>query len=240
MTLHRQNVLVTGASSGIGSAICKRMAYGGANIAMIARRSDRLDKLAADIRREYPEAKCIPYTLDITDADAVATASENITREFGDLDILVNNAGYGKFAESTDLTLQDYERMMQVNFLAAVRCTKFALPGMIARKRGTIVNIASVSANQGFAMGSAYAASKFALKGFAESLFLEVRKHNVRIVTICPGSVATEFFDIAGYQHPNIAQALAPDDVAEAVHLAAALPQNATTSELTLRPTIPQ
>lgn len=238
MNLSQRIAVVTGASSGIGTAIAVELARAEASVVLAARRIDRLQEVAHRIHTETP-GKAFAVQTDITNPADITSLFAQTAGTFGHADILVNNAGLGYFAPVHELDMEQVEHVLRVNLIGAIQCTQSVLPAMIERRSGTIVNILSIAAKNGVKNGSAYAAAKFALRGFAESLFMEVRQYNIRVVNICPGSVATEFFDQAGYQHPNIAKALQPDDIAKAVIAAVSLGAHANVSEIEIRPTNP-
>ena len=128
---------------------------------------------------------------------------------------------------------------MATNLRSLYLVTREILPAMRERKQGAIVNIASLAGRNGFAGGTAYAASKHAVLGFSRSLMLEVRKDNIRVITICPGSVDTPLIQHQEILHPDLARILKPEDVAETVVASLALPERALVSELDVRPTNP-
>jgi 3-oxoacyl-[acyl-carrier protein] reductase len=152
--------------------------------------------------------------------------------------VVVNNAGVGYFAPLEDLTVGQFDEIMAVNVRGMFLVTRAFLPGM-RKTGGAIVNIASLAGKNGFVGGTAYTASKHAVLGFSKSLMLEVRKDNVRVIAVCPGSVATPFFAKAGQDLPNRDRVLTPEDVAAAVIDALKLADRAMISELDIRPTNP-
>ncbi len=185
--------VVTGASSGIGLLLSRRFAREGANVALVARRRDRLEALAAEIRGLGREALVVPC--DVEDAQAVSTAARTVLDAFGHVDLLVNNAGYGHHRRFLEWAVEDIERMMRVNYFGTVYWTKALLPQMVERRRGWLVFIASVAGKLGVPEESAYAASKFAMVGLAEALSIEVEDAGVHVLTVCPGAIRTDFFD---------------------------------------------
>lgn len=187
------NAVVTGASSGIGHLLALQMAQKGARVALVARRAERLEQLAAEIAAAKGEALVVPC--DVADRDAVAAAAAHIVERFGSVDILVNNAGYGHHRRFLDWDVADMERMMRVNYFGALYWTKALLPQMTARGKGWVVFVASVAGKLGVPEESAYAASKFAMVGLAEALSYEVEDAGVHVLTVCPGTIRTEFFD---------------------------------------------
>lgn len=187
------SAVVTGASSGIGRELALRLARKGARVALVARRADRLEELAAEIAALNAEAFVVPC--DVADRDQVMAASARVLERFGGVDLLCNNAGYGHHRRFLEWDLDDMERMMRVNYFGTLYWTKALLPQMVARRRGWIVFVASVAGKLGVPEESAYAASKFAMVGLAEALSYEVEDAGVHVLTVCPGTIRTEFFD---------------------------------------------
>jgi hypothetical protein len=185
--------LVTGASSGIGERLARRVAQRGARLVLVARRADRLEKLADEICSRGGEA--IALSCDVADRTAVFDCARQVLERVGPIDLLVNNAGYGHHRRFVEWDVEDMERMMRVNYLGAMYWTKALLPPMLDRQRGWIVFLASVAGKIGVPDESAYAASKFAMVGLAESLSFEVEDEGVHVLTVCPGSIRTDFFD---------------------------------------------
>ena len=153
----------------------------------------------------------------------------------GSVDILVNNAGIGVFKPVVAMQVSEFDAMWNVNMRGVFLATRAVLPSMIRSRKGAIVNIASLAGKNTFKGGAGYGATKWALRGFAGSLMLEVREHNIRVVTICPGSVDTDFSP-GGKKGAHITQ---PEDVASAVIFAVTAPERSMFSEIDLRPTNP-
>lgn len=185
--------MVTGASSGIGERLARRVAERGARLVLVARRADRLEKLADEICIRGGEA--IALSCDVADRSAVFDCARQVLERVGPIDLLVNNAGYGHHRRFVEWDVEDMERMMRVNYLGAMYWTKALLPPMLDRRRGWIVFLASVAGKIGVPDESAYAASKFAMVGLAESLSFEVEDEGIHVLTVCPGSIRTDFFD---------------------------------------------
>jgi short-subunit dehydrogenase len=193
-TCRDKTVLVTGASSGVGRGLAVRFAREGARaVALVARREAQL----ADVAREVEAlgARALVLPCDVADRAAVLATAQTALAELGAIDVLVNNAGYGHHRKFLDWDLGDMERMLRVNFLGTLYWTKALLPQMVERRQGWIVFVASVGGKLGVPEESAYAASKFAMVGFAEALSLEVEDAGVHLLTVCPGTVRTDFFD---------------------------------------------
>jgi len=183
---------VTGASSGIGRLLALRLAERGARVALVARRGDALERLAAEIAAKRGEALVLPC--DVADARAVEGAAASAVTTLGGVDLLVNNAGYGGHHRFLDWSLADIENLMRVNYLGAVHCTKALLPQMVERGRGWIVFMSSIVGKIGMPDETAYSATKFAMMGLAEGLGIEVEDAGIHVLAVCPGAVRTPFF----------------------------------------------
>lgn len=236
MNIRETVALVTGASSGIGTAIVQTLAAEGASVVLAARDEKKMREIAASLPKG---AQSLVIPTDVGDEEQVRRMVERTVERFGKIDLLVNNAGFGIFKPVTELTAEEFDSVIRVNLRGPFLCMKYALPHMYKRSSGTVVTISSVAGRHGFAGGSAYCSSKFGIMGLTECVFQEARSNNVRIVTICPGSVDTAFFDEAHTTAPNRETILKPEDVAETVMLALALPERALLRELDIRPTNP-
>ena len=188
-----KSAVITGASSGIGRLLALRLAREGARVGLVARRENELRALASEIATGGGTALVLPC--DVAERAQVLAAAERAQTELGTIDILVNNAGYGHHRRFLDWDLDDIERMLRVNFLGAVYWTKALLPRMVERRSGWVVFMASVAGKLGVPEESAYAASKFAMVGFAEALSIEIEDAGVHVLTVCPGTINTPFFD---------------------------------------------
>ena len=185
--------IVTGASGGIGREIALELARGGAELVVVARREDRLRKLAEQITAGGGQVE--PVIGDVTDADTRQKVIDTIQSSFGGLDILVNNAGIGATGPFEHADPNRVRRIMEVNFFALVEITRLALPLL---KRGTnpiVVNISSVLGHRGVPHNSEYCASKFAVRGFSEAIRAELSSQKIDVLVVSPGTTETEFFD---------------------------------------------
>jgi 3-oxoacyl-[acyl-carrier protein] reductase len=229
--------LITGATEGIGRATAFALGRAGFALGVCARTPSKLRTLLDELHRAGHTAHGHPADVGL-EAD-VATLVAEVGRALGPVDVLVNNAGIAILKPFDQLSLEDWDATMATNLRSLYLVTREVLPGMRARKRGDIVNIASLAGRNGFAGGTAYAASKHAVLGFSRSLMLEVRKENIRVITVCPGSVDTPLIQHQGMLKPDITRILKPEDVAESIVASLALPQRAMVSELDVRPTNP-
>jgi 3-oxoacyl-[acyl-carrier protein] reductase len=231
-TLKDKIAIVTGASKGIGKSIALSLANTGVKVVLVARHQDDLESLEKEIHKNG--GICIAVQADVADEAQVSRLMEKTTNAFGSIDILVNNAGYGIFSKVIDTALKDYDGMMNVNLRGVFLCCKGVLPTMIRKKSGAIINIASLAGKNSFVGGATYSATKWGLLGFSRSLMLEVRDFNIRVVTICPGSVNTSFSD----HSKDSDKIIQPQDVADTVLFALTMPARSNVSEIDIRPTV--
>src|SRR6476646_9644428 len=191
--LEGKTALVTGASSGIGEATAVALAEAGAAVAIGARRTDRLDALAAKLRDGG--ASVVQLALDVTDEQACVDAVRRTREELGGLDILVNNAGVMLLGTIVGADTEDWRRMLHTNVLGVMYMTNAAIEGMVEQGSGDIVNVSSVAGRLARYGSGVYNASKWAVNAFSESLRQEVTGRGVRISLVEPGAVATELTD---------------------------------------------
>ncbi|GAC1432708.1 MAG: SDR family NAD(P)-dependent oxidoreductase [Chloroflexota bacterium] len=212
--------LVTGASAGIGAASALALGREGAHVVLTARRQDRLDTLAQEIRSAGGEAVAV-----IGDAREEATAQRAVAaalESFGGLHILINNTGVGNYKDLVETSAAEYDEMMNTNVRSTFLFTRHAVPPMLKQGAGTILMISSMAGLYGFAGEAVYCATKFAQVGFAQALDRELRPKGIKVGVICPGGVKTEFALGKGRTEAGVAASgmLEPEDVAGAVLLA--------------------
>jgi short-subunit dehydrogenase len=189
-----RGALVTGASSGIGEGLARRLGREGARVVLVARREAELERVARAIREAGGEAHVL--ACDFRDPQAAFAAGERAEALLapGGVELLVNNAGYGGHERVLEWPLDDILRMTAVNYLSAVAITKAILPGMTARREGWVVFVASVAGRVATPLEAPYAATKAAMLAFAEALSCEVEELGVHVMSVCPGVIDTPFF----------------------------------------------
>ncbi|KAA8733135.1 SDR family NAD(P)-dependent oxidoreductase [Acinetobacter qingfengensis] len=213
--VHGKNILITGASSGIGLTTAKMLAEQGAHIILVARTEDKLQEVQHEIQQAGGQASY--FTCDLNEMDDIDQVSQKILAKFEHIDILINNAGRSirrAVHESID-RFHDFERTMQLNYFGAVRLVLNLLPHMINRKDGQIINISSIGVLANATRFSAYVASKAALDAFSRCLSAEVRKHKIAITSIYMPLVRTPM--IAPTKIYNYVPTLSPEQAAELV-----------------------
>lgn len=187
-----KNIVITGASSGIGEALAIEAANRGARVAIVARRADRLANVLERCQQSSPESTMV--VADLADLDAIdGLASQLIASLDGRVDVLINNAGVPKRKRTDQMTSEDVEGVMSINYFSPVRLTLAMLPHMLDRDSGDIVNVSSMGVHMAAFGVSAYSASKAALEFFTEGLYVELGKTNVRAHLFVPGTTASEF-----------------------------------------------
>jgi NADP-dependent 3-hydroxy acid dehydrogenase YdfG len=240
--------LVTGASSGIGAATARTLADQGAAVALVARRADRLEQLAQNITRDGGRA--LVLEADVTDKTQAQAAVARTVTELGRLDTLVNNAGVALLGPIENAPLDEWQQMVQLNVLGLLYTTHAALPHLLQaaedapRRVADLVNVSSIAGRVASAGGGVYAATKFGVVAFSESLRQEVTKRHVRVAVVEPGTVTTEIFsDLREAVREQVLQRfsgfepLGAEDIAEAIAYLVTRPRRVAINELLIRPT---
>ena len=214
-SLKGKNALVTGAGKGIGRAIAIALANEGVNVGLVARTESDLLEVAATI--EAIGVSTAVATADVSILNEINIAVEKITGKLGAIDILINNAGVAAFGGFLEMEPAKWEQMIQVNLMGPYYVTRSVLASMIERKTGDIVNISSTAGIRGGAVTSAYSASKAGLIALSESLMYEVRKHNIRVTTLTPSTIATDMALDLKITDGNPDKVMQPEDFAELI-----------------------
>src|SRR5215831_11276722 len=196
MELKGSRALVTGASSGIGEVFARELAGRGANLVLAARSRDKLESLASELR-ERAQVQVVIETVDLSEPDAGLALAARLGEQGLVIDVLINNAGFGLFGPLHEADPQRIAQAVQLNVAALTELTCSLLPGMRARDRGAIVNVASTAAFQPVPYMAAYGAAKAFVLSFTEALWAETRGTGVRVTALCPGATDTSFFDTA-------------------------------------------
>ncbi len=199
MNLNDRVAIVTGASSGIGAALARQLSAAGVRVVLAARTADKLQALAA----ELAPAQALVVPTDVKDPAQVEHLVARTVEHFGGVDILVNNAGFGLYGLVEEYQWDHLRELWEVNFFAVVHLTQAALPHLRAR-RGAVVNISSVAGKVVLPYMTGYCASKFALNAFSDGLRMELARAGVRVITVCPGRVRTDFHRLAYRDGKNL------------------------------------
>src|SRR3954451_401382 len=235
-SLNGKIAIVTGGTRGIGRAIAERLLLEGASVAICGRSAESTDRAASEMK---PLGKVIGCAADVTDLAQVRDLFESVDRAFGQLDILVNNAGQGVFRKVGEMTPEDWHRNIDLNLNGPFYCSHEAL-SRFAGRGGFIVNISSLAGKNAFSGGAGYNASKAGLNLFSEALMLDHRYDKVRVTSIMPGSVDTEFSGGPAKRGGDTSWMIAPEDIAETVALVLRIPERTTISRVEIRPSRPK
>ncbi|GIP40497.1 3-ketoacyl-ACP reductase [Paenibacillus sp. J31TS4] len=224
MDFRNKTAIITGAGKGIGKAAAEALAKEGVRLGLVARTRADLEALQGELKTEYG-VDVYWATADVASEEEVNSAIGQLIGQLGTVDILINNAGIAQFGTVMEMDPADWQRILQVNMMGTYYVTRAVLPSMLERKSGTILNVASTAGEKGFATGSAYCASKFAVLGFTESLLQEVRKSNIRVTALTPSTVNTDLAVNAGLKIGEEDRMMQPEDVAELILATLRLPE---------------
>ena len=234
MRLVDQVALVTGGSRGIGKEIALALATEGCHVAVAGRKAELLKEVAQRI--EDLGCQALSVKMDVTDHQDVARGVDRVKKRLGRIDFLINCAGIGTRCPLDEMRTQEIHQILDVNLLGVIECCRRVIPIMKEQESGCIINMASLAGTVGVPNMSVYAASKWAVRGLGLSLIQELRKTNIRVHNICPGSVDTDFFERFPEDDPILQEdpllRLSPTDVAQAVVYLATLPERAKVDEI--------
>lgn len=238
-----KTVCITGASSGIGYATAEAFAQAGCSLLLLARRAERLDALASQLEERF-QVSVRTSVLDVTNRNAVSATFQALEAEQVQIDVLVNNAG---LALSTDRlhegSIDEWERLIDTNVKGLLYVTKAVLPLMVKRNHGHIINIGSIAGQECYPGGNVYCATKHAVRALSQSLRMDVLGTKVRVSSVNPGAVETEFSAVRWGDQDRANQfyaefdALQANDVADAIVYCASTPEHVTIAEMLVMPT---
>jgi 3-oxoacyl-[acyl-carrier protein] reductase len=229
MQIENAKALVTGGSSGIGFATARLLRDKGAQVAICGRDRAKLDRAAEELG-------AFGIHSDVAVEDDVVRMVHSVVERFGDYNVLINNAGFGHFAPLVETELADLQRVFATNVYGALFAARESARHFIRREYGNIVNVSSSAGRRGFANGSVYVGSKFALSGFTECWRAELRKFNVRVMQINPSEVQTDFFKGSRLRSPR---KLVPEDIAQSIVSMLELEDRAFITEMSVWATNP-
>ncbi len=237
-------VLITGASSGIGAACAKIFAQAGAKLILAARRKERLEQLAEQLGKDYDSDSYL-LLIDVCDRISCQSVLSNLPEPWSNIDILINNAGLSRGLDKVqDASIQDWEEMIDTNIKGLLYVTRTILPGMIARGRGHVINLGSIAGHQAYPGGSVYCATKAAVKSISEGLKQDLLGTPVRVTSVDPGMVETDFSAVRFRGDSQRAEKvyqgltpLTPDDVADVIFFCATRSLHVNINEVIMMPT---
>lgn len=244
ISIQDQIVLITGASSGIGEACARVFAQAGAKLLLTARRQERLEQLADKLSKEHGTSIHL-LQLDVCDRSSVESALSNLPESWSSIDILINNAGLSRgLNKLQEGSFQDWEEMIDTNIKGLLYLTRLIVPGMISRSRGHVVNLGSTAGHQTYPNGNVYCATKAAVRVISEGLKQDLLGTPVRVSSVDPGLVETEFSNVRFRGDTERAKKvyqgltpLTPNDVADVIFFCVTRPPHVNISEVLLMPT---
>jgi 3-oxoacyl-[acyl-carrier protein] reductase len=224
--------LITGASRGIGLAVARKLGNMGAKLSLCARHADKLESVASELKSA---GVAVAFgAADVTRPSDIESLVQKTKQAFGAIDILVNNAGIGYFGPFHEATEANWDSVLDTNLKSVFLLSKAVAKGMIERRGGHIINIASLAGKNAFAGGAIYCASKWGLLGMTECMAEDLRAYGIRVSAICPGTVATDFSPHVGKDPSKMLQS---DDIAHVVEMIVTQAPQSFISEVLLRPT---
>ena len=240
----RKIALVTGATAGIGMATAGILAENGYNLIITGRRKELLDKLKVELGIKF-KSDILALNFDIRDRKQTEETIDHLPKSWKNIDVLINNAGLAAgFASIQEGCVDDWDQMVDTNIKGLLYITRKVAPLMVERKQGHIVNISSIAAKEVYADGNVYCASKHAVDALTKGMRIDLVKHNIRVTSISPGMVDTEFslvrFKGDKVRADNVYKGLIPlnaDDVAEAIWFAVSRPAHVNINDMLIMPT---
>jgi 3-oxoacyl-[acyl-carrier protein] reductase len=233
LDLTERKAIVTGGTRGIGRAIAEALLEAGATVVIASRTARHVERAERELSDRAGE-RVVGLVCDVSDAGQCERLVSDAVERLGGLDTLVNNAGIGVFRSVAEMSVQEWRQVIGTNLDGAFYCSHYALPHLLRGDDSWIINIGSLAGKNAFPNGAAYNASKFGLLGFGEALMQEVRHEGVRVSTIMPGSVATDFGSGGGADWK-----IGPEDVAAIVLDLLATPYRTLASRIEIRPSRP-
>ncbi|MDP4290130.1 MAG: SDR family oxidoreductase [Bacteroidota bacterium] len=242
--MHIKNVLITGATSGIGQATARIFAANGHRLIITGRRKERLTKLAEEIKAQY-HVEVLPLVFDVRDYNAVKAAADNLPEDWRSIDVLVNNAGLAVGLNPIqEGVIDDWERMIDTNIKGLLYMTRCFAPLMMANNSGHIINIGSIAGKEVYPNGNVYCATKHAVDALSKAMRTDMLKYGIKVTQIAPGAVETEFslvrFKGDQEKADNVYKGITPltgDDIAALIYYVTTLPSHVCINDMVVTPT---
>ncbi|MBD2413623.1 NAD(P)-dependent oxidoreductase [Nostoc calcicola FACHB-389] len=242
-SLENQIILITGASSGIGTACARIFAGAGAKLILAARRLERLQQLADTLAQDF-NTEVHLLELDVRDRSAVESAISTLPPSWSDIDILINNAGLSRGLDKLhEGSFEDWEEMIDTNIKGLLYLSRYVVPGMVSRHRGHVVNLGSIAGHQTYPGGNVYCGTKAAVRAISEGLKQDLLGTPVRVTSVDPGMVETEFSEVRFHGDTERAKKvyqgvtpLTPDDVADVIFFCVTRSPHVNINEVVLMP----
>jgi hypothetical protein len=228
-----ETAVITGASSGVGKSLAIQLSDAGYRVVLAARSEDKLNAIAEEIQSKGGDSLVVPT--DVSQPEQINNLKDRAL-EYGDVSVVINNAGLGKFSKVEDVAIEDWDRQLDVNLRASFLVSQAFIPGMKQRLNGTLAFMNSVAGKKGYPYSAAYVASKYGMRGLADSLREELREDNIKVISIHPGAVDTPFWDGIGVNFPR-EEMLSTHTLAQSIVHAIQSPGNFAVEELVVRRT---
>jgi len=232
MNLNNAKILITGGSSGLGKAMAEVLIEAGSTVLITGRNAEKVQTVAASIG-------CLGLAFDVAQYDTLADKAAEAVKLLGGIDVLINNAGIGEFPLLGEITVEHFERVFSTNVFGLTMLTQEILPHFKAQNHGNIINIASTAGLKGFARGSVYAASKFALRALTQCWQAELRKENIRVIQVNPSEVPTAFNQTDRVERPDEDHKLSAMEIAHSIKAALEMDNRGFIPELSVWATNP-
>lgn len=244
MKLINKTTFITGASAGIGLACAQKFAEQGSNLILLARRKEKLEQVADEIRNNYP-VKVLTSTVDVRNYEEIKKLLDTLPAEFQKIDILINNAGKALgLSKIYEADLADWEEMIDTNIKGLLYCSRLIIPGMVARNEGLIINIGSLAGREVYPSGNVYCGTKSFVRAVSKGMIIDLNGTNVKVTNIDPGLVETEFSEVRFHGDKERAsqvyvgyKPLTGEDIAEIAIFTATRPQHVQIQEIFVTPT---
>jgi len=228
-----ETAVITGASSGVGKSLAIQLSDAGYRVVLAARSEDKLNAIAEEIQSKGGDSLVV--LTDVSQPEQINNLKDRAL-EYGDVSVVINNAGLGKFSKVEDVAIEDWDRQLDVNLRASFLVSQAFIPGMKQRLNGTLAFMNSVAGKKGYPYSAAYVASKYGMRGLADSLREELREDNIKVISIHPGAVDTPFWDGTGMNFPR-EEMLSTHTLAQSIVHAIQSPGNFAVEELVVRRT---
>ncbi|PAV28404.1 alcohol dehydrogenase [Virgibacillus profundi] len=227
--MNKEHAVITGAGSGLGSSLAQKLSEQGFSISLLGRTKPKLEQIAKNLSSAYSI-----YEVDISSYAQVQETFKTIYKDHGQVDILINNAGLGVFKLAEDIDNKAIDDMIDINLKGTIYCTQAVLPRMKEKNEGTIVNVISTAGLEGKVNESVYCASKFGVKGFTESLLVELEDSAIKVLAAYMGGMKTPFWD-GIHKEEDIQHLMEPDDVADIILANIKPRRNLNVKEVTIK-----
>jgi NADP-dependent 3-hydroxy acid dehydrogenase YdfG len=234
--------LISGGTKGIGKSFVLKLLEEGYKVATFSRNQKNIDQLTKELSQTYSPDNYLLLQSDVQVESSVKKMVEEVVNKFGQIDILINNAGTGYFRDSDQMDLTKFQEMIQTNIVGVALVTKHVVPIMKKNKSGLIINVASISGKVAFANGEFYSATKFGVMGYSQAIRAELAPFGIKVSTICPGMIKTDFFDDEELErrkkiwNGKIPQMLDTSDISRVVSLICSQSEHSDIQDITIMP----